>query len=390
MATIHERTNLSVFKEIRNAMDMVNPKIAKVYIPWLMKHPRYLRRALPMLKQFHQCEQIRQNHLKQGVMVPPILILSITSRCNLNCAGCFAAVVGTKVSSSDLDSRLPLDFDQWKGILTDTSEMGVYTYLIAGGEPLLFPRLIELCQLFPNQLFVIFSNGTLLTPPMLDRLAKSTNIVVVVSIEGNRLQTDDRRGVGVYERVSGGIGLLKKRGIPCGISVTLTRSNASFWMEDSSVDQIIEMGAQMGVFIEYIPVSSPLTQSMGIQKQEILHPDERIAFRKKLLEYRASKPMFFIHSPGDEEAFGGCVSAARGFAHITPYGDVTPCPVSNVATHNLTTASFQQALQSPLFTMIRENESLLENTDGPCALFAHQEELDRLVDQIGAYRTGAD
>jgi len=42
-----------------------------------------------------------------------------------------------------------------------------------------------------------------------------------------------------------------------------------------------------------------------------------------------------IHSPGDEVLFGGCLSAGRGFAHVAPNGDLTPCPVSLLATHNL-------------------------------------------------------
>ncbi|MHA1277745.1 MAG: hypothetical protein ACTSQ8_11175 [Candidatus Helarchaeota archaeon] len=55
-----------------------------------------------------------------------------------------------------------------------------------------------------------------------------------------------------------------------------------------------------------------------------------------------TKQIFLLHSPGDEEYMGGCVSAGRGFAHITPMGDLTPCPVSNIATHNLTKASLRE------------------------------------------------
>ncbi|MDD1777757.1 MAG: hypothetical protein LUQ65_06260, partial [Candidatus Helarchaeota archaeon] len=95
-----------------------------------------------------------------------------------------------------------------------------------------------------------------------------------------------------------------------------------------------------------------------------------------------------IHSPGDEELMGGCVSAGRGFAHITPSGDLTPCPVSNIATHNLTRSSLRQGLLSPLFKAIREQEHLLETEGTPCALFAHPEEVAALAKEVCAYRTG--
>jgi hypothetical protein len=82
------------------------------------------------------------------------------------------------------------------------------------------------------------------------------------------------------------------------------------------------------------------------------------------------------------------VSAGRGFAHITPMGDLTPCPVSNIATHNLTKAPLRTALASPLFQRIRDSEHLLETEGMPCALFAHPREVDELADEVGAYRTG--
>ena len=78
----------------------------------------------------------------------------------------------------------------------------------------------------------------------------------------------------------------------------------------------------------------------------------------------------------------------RGFAHITPGGDLTPCPVSNIATHNLVKASLRDGLRSPLFKEICENEHLLETEGMPCALFAHPKEVDELAKSVGAYRTG--
>jgi len=48
-----------------------------------------------------------------------------------------------------------------------------------------------------------------------------------------------------------------------------------------------------------------------------------------------------------------------------PAGDLTPCPVSNVATHNLTSATLRKGFASPLFAKNRENESLLETEGTP-------------------------
>jgi MoaA/NifB/PqqE/SkfB family radical SAM enzyme len=122
----------------------------------------------------------------------------------------------------------------------------------------------------------------------------------------------------------------------------------------------------------------------------ILTHEQRAQFRKRILEYRSKKPIYLVHSPGDEEYFGGCVSAGRAFAHVTPYGDLTPCPASDIATHNLTRSSLRDALASRLFHEIRENEHLLETGETPCALFAHPKEVDELAKAVGAYRTGSE
>ncbi|MFX1597017.1 MAG: hypothetical protein ACFFBK_13255, partial [Promethearchaeota archaeon] len=76
-------------------------------------------------------------------------------------------------------------------------------------------------------------------------------------------------------------------------------------------------------------------------------------------------------------------------AHITPFGDLTPCPVSNIATHNLTKSSLREGLDSKLFKIIRENEYLLETNGSPCALFSHSKEVNELVKKVHAYRTKA-
>ncbi len=130
--------------------------------------------------------------------------------------------------------------------------------------------------------------------------------------------------------------------------------------------------------------------SVGTSSEQfaILTSEERSYFRKRILDYKAKKPIFIVHSPGDEELFGGRASVGKGFVHVNPYGDLTPCPVSDIATHNLLNSSLKEGLMSPLFREIRENEGMLENGDGPCALFSHQKEVEELRKKLGAYRTG--
>jgi MoaA/NifB/PqqE/SkfB family radical SAM enzyme len=349
----------------------------KTYLPWIVKHPGMIPAIERFAKGYIHSSTIRKVELKRGLKVPPFLIISITSKCNLHCAGCYAAATGTVCEGAAPRS---LNMRQWRDIIQQASDLGIFGFIIAGGEPFLKKDLLKLSEEFQDRIFLIFTNGTALNKQKFAHLKKLHNTVVIVSIEGEERHTNARRGAGVHQKVLNTIQNLNDLGILNGISVTITRQNLQYWMDEKNIDDLIAKGVHLGFLLEYIPVDNG-TDLMLTDK-------EREEFRNQVLHYRETKQILLIHSPGDEELMGGCVSAGRGFAHITPFGDLTPCPVSNIATHNLTQSSLRKGLLSPLFRVIREQEHLLETEGTPCALFAHPEEVATLAKEVRAYRTG--
>lgn len=374
------------------------PSFYRLFLPWALRHPRYLLSTMSLIRAYHEASRLRKAKELEGLKVPPTLILSLTQQCNLSCTGCFAAASGITCHKSvgyQRSSKPQLDWDGWVNIISEASELGVFGFFLAGGEPFLFPRLIELCEEFDNRCFLIFTNGTAVSESDFERLKRLSNTAIIVSIEGGKEATNLRRGQGVYQKATNTLKRLTKIGTPNGVSVTITRLNYKYWMNPELIDSLIAQGVHAAVFIEYIPVLSAPENDIA-NKDELLEqsdrflmlsPEERAAFREQILKFRESKPIYIVHSPGDEEYFGGCVSAGRGFAHVTPAGDLTPCPVSNVATHNLKTATLREGFASPLFSKIRENEGLLENEGTPCSLFAHPKEVAELAKSVDAYRT---
>jgi MoaA/NifB/PqqE/SkfB family radical SAM enzyme len=89
----------------------------------------------------------------------------------------------------------------------------------------------------------------------------------------------------------------------------------------------------------------------------------------------------FISFPGDEEQFGGCLAAGRGFIHVNPGGDLEACPLAPFSDVNINETRLQEALASPLLKRIRENPQLLEETAGGCALFAKRETVSALIEK---------
>jgi MoaA/NifB/PqqE/SkfB family radical SAM enzyme len=363
----------------------VDPQLSRVLVPWIARHPRYLPGFFRLGRTIGQSRRVRARALAGGVQVPPFLVLSVTSKCNLRCVGCYAGAVGTVTRTP---SRPGLELDEWYKIVDEAIRLGVMAFMIAGGEPFMLPGIAKLFRDHPDRLFLVFTNGTTLAPGDYQILKDCTNTVVVVSLEGDRDLTDLRRGHGVYEKALGSLDRLREAGVLTGIAVTVGSANIEYWSEPRNIDTLIAHCGPLAMFIEQIPNGQVPTGSC--EGGALMTAEQRARFRKTVVEYRdrATGGAYIIHSPGDEETLGGCVSAGRGFAHVTPSGDVTACPVSALATHNVRTSNLREALASPLFTMIRENAHLLETEGHPCGLSAHAEELESMTRGLGAYRTG--
>lgn len=390
--------------QVRGFLDGLDLNMTRAFLPWIIRNPRYLRTFTRFRRIYKESKRLRAEHAKRSLVVPPFMILSITSKCNLKCRGCYASANGT-VNGSTTSSQL--DRNQWRKVLSQARELGVLGFIIAGGEPFMFPDLIELCSEYSDRFFVIVTNGTSITEADYARLRKSTNIGVVVSLEGGKSATDARRGEGVYVRAMSSIRRLLKTGVFTGVSITVTKRNLDYWMDEANIDAVTDLGIRLGVFIEYIPDTASTANSLGGGCPSIseflvdvdvankdsddltLSPDEQRVFRGRILEYRSSKPIYIIHSPADEEYFGGCVSAGRGFVHVTPAGDLTPCPVSNIATHNLSTSTLREGLLSPLFSRLRESDILKTGHATSCALVSHRKEVEEIARSVDSYRSGA-
>ncbi|MGC9320823.1 MAG: hypothetical protein ACP5FY_01030 [Kosmotogaceae bacterium] len=83
-----------IFEKTDLAFKSNNPRLSKVFLPWIVRNPRYIRGSAKLLEAFKESESLRDSLLKEGLMVHPIMIMSTTNRCNLNCKGCFAITLG--------------------------------------------------------------------------------------------------------------------------------------------------------------------------------------------------------------------------------------------------------------------------------------------------------
>lgn len=310
---------------------------------------------------------IRNKYEEAGLHVPPFMIVSITSNCNLKCKGCYDR-------EKTHNCSLELYEKEWSGVFSQARDLGMSFILLAGGEPLTKIKLIRECIEFPEVIFPMFTNGMLINEEWADFFVKCRNLIPIISIEGDRKQTDNRRGEGVFERVSLSFDLFKKRNIFYGISITLTSENFDGVLNESFIKNYIDKGCRVFFFIEYIPFDTT-TENLVMSEAQSMELHNRL---KKLREkYRG----IFIAFPGDEKAFGGCLAAGRGFIHINAMGALEACPFATYSDVNLKDLTLKEALSSPLLSKIRSLHGLLQEHKGGCALFENREIVEKALKQ---------
>jgi MoaA/NifB/PqqE/SkfB family radical SAM enzyme len=135
---------------------------------------------------------------------------------------------------------------------------------------------------------------------------------------------------------------------------------------------MVEAGARVMTFVEYVPMACD-TEDL------VLTPQQKKDLQVVLSEYNRNLPALFLSFPGDEDTYGGCLAAGRGFVHVSPSGDLEPCPAAPYSDANLTSVSLEEAFASRLLCRLREKPEYLTETAGGCALRANPAWVEDLV-----------
>jgi len=311
---------------------------------------------------------VRSRHEREGLLVPPVMIVSITSRCNLACSGCYMQHRG-HASQPEMSRAL------LAALAGQAADLGVSIIVIAGGEPLVrLDEILDLARAHPEILFPVFTNGLLIDEFVAARIAAYRNIVPVISFEGFRNETDSRRGAGVYDRLLAVSARLKCRNVFFGCSVTTTRENFSQVTDPAFIRVMTEIGARVFTYVEYVPMEAG-TEDLA------LTAEQKKILQAVLADFNRKFPALFIGFPGDESAYGGCLAAGRGFVHVSPSGDLEPCPAAPYSDANLANVPLKEALRSRLLGRIRDEPEVLTETTGGCALRANRVWIEELVNR---------
>ena len=346
--------------------------VVKEAIKATLKNPRESAFMLKFAKATRTASKKRREAEDKGEHIPPFLIASITSKCNLHCAGCYSRC---NHATTDTKPVSQLTSEEWLKIFDEADELGISFILLAGGEPMLRRDIIEAAGKKQNILFPIFTNGTFIDEKYFALFDKCRNLVPIMSIEGSKEITDKRRGKGIYDKLIANMEEFKKRGLIFGASVTVTTQNYKEVTSDEFLNSLSDRGCKAVIFVEYVPVTE--------ESSELAPSDtEREYLMNEIQRLREERPeMVYIAFPGDEKSSGGCVAAGRGFFHINSHGGAEPCPFSPYSDVNIRNSSLREAMHSPLFMALQGGDILLDDHDGGCVLYEKRELVEALIAQ---------
>lgn len=319
-----------------------------------------------ILRRQKKAAAVRRRHEQEGLLVPPVMIVSVTSRCNLACAGCYMHGRGG-------DHRAEMAPEVLASVVDEAAALGVSVVVLAGGEPLVrHEEIFCLARAHPRVLFPVFTNGLLIDDTVAGAIAGCRNVVPVISFEGSREHTDRRRGDGVYDRLLAATARLKDRNVFFGCSLTTTRENFADVTGETFIRQMLRAGVRVFTYVEYVPMA-PGTEDL------VLTDEQRTALQAALAGYNRTFPALFIGFPGDEDTYGGCLAAGRGFVHVSPSGDLEPCPAAPYSDANLAAVPLKDALRSGLLNRLRQTPEILTESEGGCALRANRAWVEDLI-----------
>jgi MoaA/NifB/PqqE/SkfB family radical SAM enzyme len=301
---------------------------------------------------------------RRGEQFPPFLFISVTNACNLSCQGCWVTADGGRES---------LSVEDVDGIISAGKSHGVWFYGLLGGEPLLHEGLTEMLDRHRDCYFQVFTNGTLMTDALAREFRRLGNVTPLVSIEGLAETSDERRGGReVYERTLRGLALCRRHRLITGVASSLCRSNVGELLTRRFVRELIARGVHYVWYYLYRPVGPDPCPQLALSAEQVLQA------RRFIVETRTWAPVLIIDAYWDHRGRAVCPAAHGVSFHVSPAGDVEPCPPIQFAAESVRDQpGLFQAINGSDF--LRGFRSLAHETTPGCILVERPDVLRRFV-----------
>lgn len=260
--------------------------------------------------------ELYKKRLARGEYFPPFLFISVISGCQLRCQGCWVDVAAES-------KRLSLD--EMNRIVSDAKKHGNSYFGILGGEPFLHPQLLDLFAAHPDCYFQVFTNGQLITDEIAKKLRALGNVTPLISIEGTEIASDERRGrQRVLSKTLAGLEACKRNRLIIGVATSVCASNIDL-VSEPWLRRLIDLGVHYVWFHTYRVVGPKPAPELALTPQQVLD------IRRFVVKMRSKLPIAIVDAYWDDKGEALCPMATGVSHHISPYGDIEPCPIIQFA-----------------------------------------------------------
>jgi radical SAM protein with 4Fe4S-binding SPASM domain len=155
----------------------------------------------------------------------------LTPLCNFDCKMCY-----THLSAEQMRGRVPLKTEQWKDLIRQAYELGMYQATLTGGECLLYPGFEELF-LYLHSLGCevnVLTNGEMLDEKWVSFFEKHTPASIQITLYGNDDESYEKvTGRRVFDKVLKNIRRVSEADLPLRIAIT-----PNVFLRDSMIDTV--------------------------------------------------------------------------------------------------------------------------------------------------------
>jgi mycofactocin radical SAM maturase len=275
-------------------------------------------------------------YVEMGMRSPVNLTWEVTQACNLRCSHC--------LSSSGDPAKNELSTAEALDLVEQLHAARVFQVNFGGGEPFIRPDFEQILAACHSRgiMTCISTNGTLITPELVARLASNRLVAIQVSLDGAKRETCDAvRGAGVYDAAIKAVKLLAATSIPASINTVLTTHNAD------EIPAMHELARSLGVSLR---VSRFRPSGRGADNWESLRPTptQLLAFSDWLAksgDVRTGDSFFSLTSQERQGLGLNLCGAAKLTCCVNPTGHMYPCAFlqsDRFEAGDLRTSSFQE------------------------------------------------
>jgi radical SAM protein with 4Fe4S-binding SPASM domain len=259
---------------------------------------------------------------------PVTALCELTHACNVDCEHCYLDLRPDRKIGA-------LDTSEWKRIFGELADEGCVFLTLSGGEVLLRRDWEELALHARSLGFAIrfYTNGTLVTEEVADRMAAVRPMDIEISVLGGIALTHDAitRRKGAFDKTIAGIRRLRARGLTVLMKCVVMKRNVGEYAQMRALAK--ELDCDIAFDIEVTP-----------KNNGSLKPTELTGDGPQMLEvtraiYAAVEDDVV---PREERAADTPCAAGRRTVQIGPTGDVFPCTSWAQPIGSLRTMSFRE------------------------------------------------